>query len=134
MFVDASAIVAILQREPNFEMLVGRIEKANSAITSAVAIFESTLAISRLGIVPAAEAEEKVRRFLATSEIAIVPIDDRDASHAIIAHARYGKGRGHPARLNLGDCFAYAGARVHDVPLLFVGDDFPHTDIRSAMA
>ncbi|WP_446721531.1 type II toxin-antitoxin system VapC family toxin [Methylobacterium sp. DCY52] len=49
------------------------------------------------------------------------------------AHARYGKGR-HPARLNLGDCFAYACARVHRVPLLYVGDDFPQTDIRPALA
>ncbi|MGT2479980.1 type II toxin-antitoxin system VapC family toxin [Methylobacterium oryzae CBMB20] len=57
---------------------------------------------------------------------------DRRAALALAAHARYGKGR-HPARLNLGDCFAYACARVHGVPLLYVGDDFPQTDIRSAL-
>ncbi|KQO69806.1 twitching motility protein PilT [Methylobacterium sp. Leaf87] len=134
MFIDASAIVAILQREPHFKALVDRLEKTSSAMTSAIAIFESTLAISRLGTIPTTEAEEKVRSFLAASEIAIVPIDGRDASHAIFAHHRYGKGRGHPARLNLGDCFAYACAQTRVVPLLFIGNDFSQTDIPSALA
>lgn len=129
MFVDASAIVAILEREPDFELLVGRLERARSPITSAVAIFESSLAISRLGTIPADQAEKKVRAFLATSEIAIVPIEDGDASNAVAAHARFGKGRGHPAKLNLGDCFAYACAKSHDVGILFVGDDFSKTDL-----
>lgn len=56
-----------------------------------------------------------------------------EGREAISAFTRFGKGRGHPAQLNMGDCFAYACARTHNVPLLFVGDDFSRTDIPSAL-
>ena len=72
-------------------------------------------------------------KFLAEARVTLVPISATECTAALAAHARFGKGR-HPARLNLGDCFAYACAKVHGVPLLFVGDDFPQTDIRSALA
>lgn len=63
-----------------------------------------------------------------------MPIAASETREALSAHARFGKGRSHPAKPNLGDCFAYACAWVHGVPLLFVGEDFPHTDIRPALA
>lgn len=62
-----------------------------------------------------------------------VPFDEAQASIAIEANRRFGKGSGSPARLNLGDCFSYALAKSSSLPLLFIGDDFVHTDIRSAM-
>lgn len=133
MFVDASAIVAILAREPGFEVLLGRLERAPSPITSAVAIFESTSAISRLGTIPVEQAEDNVRAFLAACEIAIVPVEDGDAGNAITAHARFGRGGGHPAKLNLGDCFAYACAQSHKVGILFAGSDFSKTDLGRPM-
>lgn len=60
----------------------------------------------------------------------IVPLDEAQARHASRAFARFGRGSGHPARLNYGDCFAYALAITRDEPLLFKGDDFIHTDVR----
>ncbi len=79
-----------------------------------------------------ADAEAEVEEFIRVAGLRIVPITATESSAALTAHARFGKGR-HPARLNLGDCFAYACAQAHGVPLLSVGDDFPQTDIRSAL-
>jgi len=74
-----------------------------------------------------------VREFLSAARIRTVPITDKEADLALGAFARYGKGRGHPAQLNMGDCFAYAVAKAHQVPLLFNGDDFDKTDIIPAI-
>lgn len=134
MFVDASAIVAILVQEEGYETLSDHLEASAGSITSGLAIFEATLAVSRILVVPPDDAGAAIDAFLYQAGIALVPITAPESRMALVAHARYGKGRGHPARLNLGDCFAYACARVHEVPLLFVGDDFPHTDIRSGLA
>lgn len=66
-------------------------------------------------------------------KISIEPVTEAQARIARQAYRRFGKGNGHPARLNFGDCFAYALARDRNEPLLFVGNDFIHTDIRSAL-
>jgi ribonuclease VapC len=66
-------------------------------------------------------------------EIAIEPFSAEQARIARHAYRDYGRGSGHKANLNFGDCFAYALARVKREPLLYRGDDFVHTDIRSAM-
>ncbi len=60
----------------------------------------------------------------------LVPIAAAESREALAAHARFGKGRGHPARLNMGDCFAYGCATANDAALLYKGDDFAHTDLR----
>jgi ribonuclease VapC len=64
---------------------------------------------------------------------AAVSITQEDAQAALVAFARYGKGRSHPARLNMGDCFAYAAARTRGMPLLYKGNDFTRTDIEPAV-
>ena len=66
--------------------------------------------------------------------IEVVPIAGEETRSALDACQRFGKGRGHPARLNLGDCFAYACATTRGVPLLFVGNDFVHTDVARGLA
>jgi ribonuclease VapC len=76
---------------------------------------------------PAAELRNRVAREFA-------PIDEVQARVALEARIQYGRGFGHRAHLNYSDCFAYALAKVRDLPLLFVGDDFTHTDIVSALA
>jgi ribonuclease VapC len=134
MFVDASAIVAMLTREPEADALADALEGAVSPITSPIAVFESALGICRKRHASIAEAEADVREFLEAAAIRMVPITDREAGAALDAFARYGKGRGHPAQLNLGDCFAYAVAKSHGTALLFKGDDFDQTDIRSSTA
>ncbi|WP_430910600.1 type II toxin-antitoxin system VapC family toxin [Methylobacterium sp. sgz302541] len=134
MFVDASAIVAILVREPGYVELADCLRRAPAPTTSPLAIVESVLAIARIGSGSYRDVEATVRNFLAETGVVVVAVSDNDATGALDALARYGKGRGHPARLNLGDAFAYACAHSRDAPLLFVGNDFSQTDIRSAMA
>jgi ribonuclease VapC len=132
MFVDASAIVAILTREPEADALANLLEAAHAPITSPIALFEAVLGICRKRHASVEEAEENVREFLDVAGIELIPITAREAETALSAFSRYGKGRGHPTQLNLGDCFAYAAAKNHRRVLLFKGDDFGKTDIRSA--
>jgi ribonuclease VapC len=132
MFVDASAIVAILTREPEADALADVLENARSPITSPIAIFEATLGICRKRHASVEEAEEDVSDFLRVAGVHAVSITERDAATALAAFSRYGKGRGHPAQLNLGDCFAYAMAKNHSTALLFKGEDFDKTDIPAA--
>ena len=132
MFVDASAIVAILTREVDADELANALDAARSPITSPLAVFEATLGICRKRHASLSEAHGDVIEFLATAGIEIVPITDKEAEAALDAASRYGKGRGHPAQLNMGDCFAYAVAKTCRTTILFKGDDFTKTDIRSA--
>ena len=134
MFIDASALVAILANEPGNAALARAIKLAAEPITSALAVFETATAVARKNGLSVEDAQTEVYAFLDLAGIRVVVLRDTEARGALAAYARYGKGQGHPARLNMGDCFAYACAQAHDVALLFVGDDFPQTDIRSAMA
>jgi ribonuclease VapC len=128
-FVDASAIVAILTREPEADALVNVLDEAQKPITSPVAVFEATLGICRKRHVSVEEAAEDIREFLDLARIELIPITRRETDTALVAFSRYGKGRGHPAQLNLGDCFAYAMAKNHRARLLFKGNDFNQTDV-----
>jgi ribonuclease VapC len=132
MFVDASAIIAILTREPEADALADVLEKAPLPITSAVAIFEAVLGICRKRHASVEEGGQDVREFLGVAGIQTVPIAEPEAEAALAAFSRYGRGRGHAAQLNLGDCFAYAVAKTHRTTLLFKGDDFDKTDMRAA--
>jgi ribonuclease VapC len=133
MFVDASAIVAILTRESEADNLADTLEKARTPITSPIAIFEATLGVCRKRHASVEEAEQDVGEFLELAGVRIEPITDKEARTALTAFSRYGKGRGHPAQLNLGDCFAYAMAKNARTGLLFKGEDFDKTDILPAM-
>jgi len=132
MFVDASAIVAILTREAEADALADVLEGARSPITSPIAIFEAALGICRKRHASVGEAGADVRELLDLAGIRAVPITEREAATALAAFSRYGTGRGHPAQLNLGDCFAYAIAKNHRTALLFEGEDFDKTDIAVA--
>lgn len=128
MFIDASALSAILLDEADARLLQARFVAARTRrIISPLAIFETVLAITHKLHLTFAAAEGEVMGFAA--EIAIIPITPEIGRLAIDARARYGKGTGHPAKLNTGDCFAYACAKAHGVPLLYKGDDFVHTDL-----
>jgi ribonuclease VapC len=134
MFVDASAIIAILTREPEADALVDVLDGAASPITSPIAVLEAALGICCKRHASVAEAHGDVQQFLGTAGVRTVSLTGEEAETALEAFARYGKGRGHPARLNLGDCFAYAVAKNRGVSLLFKGEDFDKTDIRCATA
>jgi ribonuclease VapC len=131
MFVDASAIVAMLTDEPEGDAYRQAVAMETDAITSPIAVYESALAVARRkGREPEA-ALEIVVSFLASAGIATVQVGEVEYRLAIQAFARFGKGR-HPARLNMGDCFAYACAKANATSLLFKGDDFARTDIPAA--
>lgn len=131
MFVDASAIVAIIARETGWLFLSKKLASANTPLTSSIAVFESALAIARLGDGNLDRARMLVATFCANDRIETLAIGADVGSEALNAHARFGKGR-HPAKLNMSDCFAYACAKVHKVPLLCKGDHFSQTDIQVA--
>jgi len=128
MFIDASAIVAILVGEPPAPDLLARLEREPVLFTSALAVFEAALAIARLKRVAPEAALADIAEFVDSARVACVAIDFATAEAAVAAHARYGKGR-HPADLNMGDCFSYAAAKQLGTPLLYVGDDFAATDL-----
>src|SRR5258708_4649816 len=131
MFVDASAIVAILTCEPDADDLIDRLERAIRPITSAIAVFEATAGLYHKRHVSVEEAQADLADFLKAARVELVPVAATEASLALSAFPRYGTGRGHPAQLNMGDCFAYAAARSHRTTLLFKGDGFRKTDIVS---
>src|ERR1700689_2829027 len=97
MFVDASAIVAILTEEPEADDLTDHLERAVEPITSAIAVFEATLCLCRKKRSSVEQAEADVTDFLTDSRITVVPISTIEAVAALKAFSRYGKGRGHPA-------------------------------------
>jgi ribonuclease VapC len=129
MFIDASVIVAILAGEPDAAALAKAIDGAASPITSAIAIFEATVALKRQFKITVEAAELYVSRFLAAAGIDVVAITADVAAVSLDAFKRYGKGQGHPAQLNMGDCFAYAAAKTHRTSLLYKGGDFSRTDL-----
>jgi ribonuclease VapC len=131
MFLDASAMIAIVAGESDAASLAARLGQAARVSTSPIAVYEAVLGLARIGNTSIADATSVVDRFLAEVDAVIVPIDPSCGREAIAAFDRFGRGR-HAAALNLGDCFAYACARVLDVPLLCKGDDFPRTDIAIA--
>ena len=128
MFVDASVLVAILLEEGDAAELSARIEKSERRLTSPISVYEAALALSRVHSKSVADAESRVRQLVRLARIPIEPVVDQTASLALEAHAKFGKGP-HPARLNMGDCFAYAMAKQHGVPLLYKGEDFSQTDL-----
>jgi ribonuclease VapC len=129
MFIDTSAVVSILSGEADSAGLARRIEEAPGNITSALVVLEAVMRLStKLAIVPV-EVEAAVAAFLTEARIEIVPIGSAAAGLVVKAFSVYGKGRGHPAQLNLADCLSYACAKEHGVPLLYKGDDFSRTDL-----
>jgi ribonuclease VapC len=131
MFIDASALVALIDRESDWRSLASKLEQTDTRLTSPLAIWETTNAMERLRAWDFEDAERSVGSFIEAMGIATVDVTAQIGQEARRAARLYGKGR-HPARLNFGDCFAYACAKVLDVPLLCKGDDFPQTDIRLA--
>jgi ribonuclease VapC len=128
VILDSSVLVAIALKEPDYELLMGKIEAAAAPGIGAPTLVEAGIVLgARLGIDPQALLD----RFLRDFQITPVGFGDRHWRQALDAFHRFGKGR-HPAALNFGDCLSYATARLADRPLLFVGDDFTLTDIDAA--
>ena len=128
--VDTSALIAILFEEPEKQVFENLIAGGERCVMSAVNVHEAALV---LRVKRGTEAVERFWRFLADSEIEIVPFDEAQMRAAVAAFDRYGKGVHPAARLNLSDCAAYALAKTMNAPLLFKGDDFAQTDLQSCL-
>lgn len=129
MFLDTSAIIEILLQDPKSHEMAERLQKSPGLrLTGPTVIYEATVVLAGKQNLSISEAERLVRALLQMFDVTVQPISDELASAALNAFARYGKGR-HPAKLNFGDCFAYAGAKATGGELLYVGNDFPLTDL-----
>ena len=129
MFVDTSVVVAILSKEDDAAEWADRLERAPYRMTSALVVLEAAMRLSTKLAIEPREVEAVIANFLREAEIETVPIDGGDGWLAVQAFASYGKGRGHPAQLNLADCLSYACAKNRGVPLLYKGNDFSQTDM-----
>ena len=129
MIVDTSALFAILRDEPEAKDCALAIERNANRRVSAANFVETAL------VIDASRDPIASRRFddlVKEARIVIEPVSEAQARIAREAYRDFGKGSGHPAKLNFGDCFAYALAKTTGEPLLFKGDDFIHTDVISA--
>jgi len=130
MIVDTSALIAILRDEPAALACATAIEEAARRRMSAANFLEAAIVIdgSRDPI-----ASRRFDELVREAQIAIEPVTEMQAKIARDAYRDFGRGSGHPAKLNFGDCFAYALAKSMREPLLFTGDDFSHTDVAPAL-
>ena len=129
MIVDSSVLIALILQEPGHQK-VGRVLRAEDTLHM------STATWVELGVVADRRLSEvnqhRLDAMIDGLGIVLVPLSMAQARRARQAHQRYGPGSGSAARLNMGDCFSYALAIELDEPLLFVGDDFTHTDVQRA--
>lgn len=126
--VDSSAVVAIYKGEPDNIRLADRIASYKRRIMSATTWLEAAMVCERAS--PGGEAD--FAQMIGDLGIELAPFTSEQAALAFAAFKQFGKGRGDPAVLNFGDCFAYALAKERDAPLLFKGNDFSRTDIAAA--
>jgi len=128
VILDTSALVAILFREPEAETFVRRIHAADVARLSVANFLELVMALHRLA---GQDSPRLAETFLRRAGVVIEPVTIEQGEWARQAFLDFGGGR-HPARLNFGDCFAYALAKETGEPLLFKGEDFTKTDVQRA--
>lgn len=124
--VDTSALMAIVLDEPQAEACMSAIEQTDELLISAGTVAEALIVAGRRNVGP------EVAEMISGLGFEIVSVTAASARRVADAYARWGKGI-HPASLNYGDCFAYEVAVEHDCPLLYVGDDFTQTDVKSVL-
>jgi ribonuclease VapC len=130
VIVDSSALIAILRDESEVVTFTRAVVTAPHCRMSAANYLEAAIVVDGTHD---PVSSRRFDEFLREGNLIIEPVTEEQAQIARRAYQDYGRGSGHPARLNLGDCFAYALARVTGEPLLFKGDDFVHTDITPAL-
>ena len=128
MIVDTSALMAIILNEPESDMMLRKILQASPCRISAATRMEAATVVIRRHPAKADLVEALFQRV----QMAIEPVTSEQARLGADAYRKFGRGTGHPARLNFGDCFAYALAKATGEPLLYKGDDFAQTDILTA--
>jgi ribonuclease VapC len=130
MIVDTSAVVAIFRHEPERSSFLAVLDREPVNRMSAASYFEAAIVVDGSRN-PA--LSRGLDEFIVAADLMIEPVTEHQAKIAREAYRDFGKGSGHPAQLNFGDCFAYALAKDMAEPLLFKGSDFVHTDVRRAI-
>ncbi|MFZ8757084.1 type II toxin-antitoxin system VapC family toxin [Microbacterium sp. HMH0099] len=130
MIVDTSALIAVVQAEGTADAILAALSAEERPALSAATLVEATIVADKGGD-PVRAA--RFDALIAAIDPEIVPFTAAHAARARQAYRDYGRGSGHPAQLNLGDCFSYALAAERHEPLLFVGDDFTRTDLTPAL-
>lgn len=130
MFIDASAAVGIMLNEADCEALRKKLKSSRRRYMSPIADYETVMAIRRVKQIAVSEAYAALEQFQKIFAIQSIAIEKRHSQMALSAFQRFGRGQGHKAGLNMGDCFSYACAALQKAPLLCKGDDFIHTDIK----
>ena len=129
--VETSAVVAVLLEEPEGPSLLAQMNNAERPVMTVVGAVEAALSVGR-AIKDHSLSRELVSDFLDKAGIEVVGIGGDLYDDVVRAYARYGKGTGHGAALNFGDCFSYAFARRAGTPLIYKGNDFAQTDIAAS--
>ena len=127
--VDSSAVIAIFRQEHDAEDFARSIATDDDPVMSAANLVETSIVLRGLREIAPAKAERWLDDFIEAAGIRIEPVTPDQANAARSAHLQFGKGTGHSAALNYGDCFAYALAKAIEAPLLCKGNDFRLTDI-----
>jgi len=128
MIIDSSALVAVVMAEPGFETLLTKITAASMRGIGTPTLLETLIVLTRR---LHADPSPMLRALLREMQVEVIPFTEEHSLAALSAFLRFGKSR-HPAALNFGDCIAYAMASVAEEPLLYVGEDFARTGIRTA--
>ena len=129
MIIDTSAIMAIVLGEDEEVAFTDAIFRDSTPTMSAASFVELAAVIVRTHPTRRTAADALIE----TARIGLEPLSVLQARIASAAYATFGRGTGHPAKLNFGDCYAYALAKARNEPLLFKGDDFTHTDVLKAI-
>jgi ribonuclease VapC len=131
VIVDTSAIVALLRGEPDAERFADALARAHEALISAGTYLETAIVVdaNRDPVL-----SRRLDELLVAARLKVEPVTKEHVDIARQAYRDFGRGSGHPANLNFGDCFGYALARTSDSPLLFKGHDFARTDVQPALA
>ena len=129
MIVDTSALVAVHEGEADGAELFEKLRRQPDLKISAGTLLEAAIVLD--GRQPG-RTSRRLDRLVRDLRVTVIPVDEEQVRVARAAYRDFGRGSGHPAGLNYGDCFAYALASLTGEPLLFKGDDFAHTDVRIA--
>lgn len=129
MFVDSSVFVAILSDEDDAAHFLDVIQDTTAPVTSGLVVLESVMRLSSKLRVEPSFALAELEALFAEGRVGVMPIEEEHGRLAIQAFSKFGKGRGHPAQLNIADCLSYACAQSRNLPLLYKGNDFAQTDL-----
>jgi ribonuclease VapC len=126
MIIDTSVIISILRQEPDWLEFQRKMGESTSTSMSAASLLEAGIVVARSEL---DDFKAQLSELLSDNDVLVEPFTRSQAELAILAYHQFGKGSGHPAKLNFGDCMTYALAKETGKPLLFKGDDFTKTDI-----